>query len=459
MKRESFGSRLGFILISAACAVGLGNVWRFPYIVGEYGGGAFVIIYFVFLLLMGIPIMTMEFAVGRASQASVAKSFHILTPNNKKFNWFAYPAAAGSYILMMFYTTICGWIVYYFVKMASGGFTGKSPEQVGEVFGTLLQSPGTMAFYMVIVTVGCFLIVGIGLQKGVERVTTVMMIGLFVMLIVLAVRCMMLPGAMDGLKFYIIPDWSRVMEKGIWNTIYAALAQAVFTLSIGIGSMAIFGSYLKKERRLNGESVMVTVLDTVSAYIAGLIIFPACMAFGVAADSGPGLVFITLPNIFNDMSGGHIWGTLFFLLLVFAGIATVIAVFENIIAITQEWFGWSRQKSAVINCLVLIVLSIPCILGFNLWSGFQPLGPGTNVLDFEDFILSNNLLPIGCLIYLVYSCTKLGWGWKNFVTEANSGEVGMKFPEWKWWRIYLQYLAPAILILIFVMGYIEMFAK
>ena len=457
MKRESFGSRMGFILISAACAVGLGNVWRFPYVVGEYGGGAFVIIYFVFLVLFGIPIMAMEFAVGRASQASVAKSFHKLTPNNKKFNWFAYPAAAGSYILMMFYTTICGWIVFYLVKMARGGFVGLDPQQVGGVFDTLLQSPGTMMFYMILVTVGCFFIVGVGLQKGVERVTKFMMLSLFAMIIILAVKCMSLPGAAEGLRFYIVPDWSRVSEKGVWNTIYAALAQAVFTLSVGIGSMAIFGSYLKRERRLAGEAVMVTVLDTVSAYIAGLIIFPACAAFGVAANSGPGLVFITLPNIFNEMAGGLIWGTLFFVFLVFAGIATVIAVFENIMAMTQEWFGWSRQKSAVINCFIIIILSIPCVLGFNIWSSFQPLGSGTNVLDFEDFVLSNNILPIGCFVYLVYCCTKLGWGWDNFIAEANAGQVGMKFPTWRWWKFFLQYVAPAVLVLIFVMGYIEMF--
>ncbi len=456
-KRETFSSRLGFILLSAGCAIGLGNVWRFPYVVGEYGGGAFIIIYFVFLVLMGIPIMAMEFAVGRASQASVVKSFHKLTPGNRLFNWFSIPAAVGSYILMMFYTMICGWLLYYCCRMLAGGFVGKTPEQVATVFTDLLGSPGIMTVCMIAVTVGCFLVVGIGLQKGVERVTNFMMISLFVMILVLVARCVTLPGAVEGLKFYIVPDWSRVVAKGVWDTVYAALAQAVFTLSLGIGSMAIFGSYLKKEKRLTGEAVMVTTLDTVSAYLAGMIIFPACAAFGVAADSGPGLVFITLPNIFNEMPGGVLWGTLFFIFLAFAGIATVLAVFENIIAVCQEGFGWSRRKAAVVNCVLLCLLSMPCIWGFNAWAGFQPLGAGTNVLDLEDFILSNNLLPIGCLIYILYTCTRAGWGWDNFMAEVDAGNHGMFFPKWRWFRFYLQYLAPVAIVVIFVMGYLEKF--
>ena len=466
MQRESFGTRLGFILISAGCAVGLGNVWRFPYVVGQFGGGAFILIYLVFLVAIGIPLIAMEYATGRASRASVAKSFEILTPGNKLFNWFSIPAALGSYILMAFYTTICGWILYYLIIMAQGGFLEKTAGgayvmmeagKIGPMFGALLGNPLEMTLWMVVVVVGCFLVVGIGLQKGVETVTKFMMISLFAMLIILAVRCMLLPGAMKGLEFYIVPDWNKVVEKGVWNTIYAALAQAVFTLSIGIGSMAIFGSYAGKEKRLTGESITVTVLDTVSAYIAGLIIFPACFAFGIEADAGPGLVFITLPNVFNQMGiSGILWGTLFFIFLLFAGIATVIAVFENIIAICQDWFGWSRAKSAVINCVIVIVISIPCVLGFNLWSGFAPLGKGTNMLDLEDFVLSNNILPIGCLVYLLYCCSKHGWGWKNFITEVNTGD-GMKFPEWGLWRFYLTWIAPAILILIFVMGYLEKF--
>lgn len=458
MEREKFSSRLAFILISAACAVGLGNVWRFPYVVGEYGGGAFILIYFAFLFLIGIPLIAMEYAVGRASQKSVLSSWEQLTPGNKKFNWFGIPAAIGSYLLMAFYTTICGWILYYFFKMAGGGFFDKTPDQVGAVFGELLASPGTMGIFMAIVTIGCFIIVGIGLVKGVEKVTNFMMISLFIMLIVLAVKAIMLPGGMEGLRFYIVPDWSTVAEKGIWSTIYAALAQAVFTLSIGIGSMQIFGSYADKKKRLMGDSVMVTALDTVSAYIAGLIIFPACFAFGVQPDSGPGLVFITLPNVFNQMANGVgvLWGTLFFVFLLFAGIATVIAVFENIIAVSIEWFKWSRKKAAIMNCIIIMVISIPCILGFNAWSGFNPLGIG-NVLDVEDFILSNNLLPIGCLIYILYCCTKHGWGWDKFIAEVNSGEVGMRFPTWGWWKFYLQYLAPVMLVVIFFLGYAEKF--
>lgn len=450
MQREKFGSRLGFILISAGCAIGLGNVWRFPYITGKYGGAAFVLIYLVFLVLLGLPIMVMEFAVGRASQASVAMSFDRLEPLGTKWHWYKWFGMAGNYLLMMFYTTIGGWILLYVFKMAGGEFEGKNADEIAGVFGNLMEKPGLMTICMILVVAVCFGIVCMGLQKGVEKITKKMMILLLALMVILAIRSATLPGAGEGIRFYLLPDFKKAAESGLKEVIFAAMGQSFFTLSLGIGAIAIFGSYIDKKRRLTGEAVCVTVLDTCVALIAGMIIFPACFAFGVQPDSGPSLVFITLPNIFNSMSGGRIWGTLFFLCMLFAAASTIIAVFENIIAFAMDLTNCSRAKAVVVNLIAIVILSLPCVLGFNVLSGFQPLGAGSNVLDLEDFIVSNNLLPLGSLVYLLFCTSRYGWGWKKFCEEANAGE-GIKFP--KWTRIYVSYILPLIVLFIFVQGY------
>ena len=450
MQREKFGSRLGFILISAGCAIGLGNVWRFPYITGKYGGAAFVLIYLVFLVLLGLPIMVMEFAVGRASQASVAMSFDRLEPLGTKWHWYKWFGMAGNYLLMMFYTTIGGWILLYVFKMAGGEFEGKNADEIAGVFGNLMEKPGLMTICMIVVVAACFGIVCMGLQKGVEKITKKMMLLLLALMVILAIRSATLPGAGEGIRFYLLPDFKKAAESGMKEVIFAAMGQSFFTLSLGIGAIAIFGSYIDKKRRLTGEAVCVTILDTCVALIAGMIIFPACFAFGVQPDSGPSLVFITLPNIFNSMSGGRIWGTLFFLCMLFAAASTIIAVFENIIAFAMDLTNCSRAKAVVVNLIAIVILSLPCVLGFNVQSGFQPLGAGSNVLDLEDFIVSNNLLPLGSLVYLLFCTSRYGWGWKKFCEEANAGE-GIKFP--KWTRIYVSYILPLIVLFIFVQGY------
>lgn len=455
MEREKFSSRLGFILISAGCAIGLGNVWRFPFITGQYGGAAFVLIYLLFLVILGLPIMVMEFSVGRASQKSAALSFDVLEPKGSKWHWYKWGAMAGNYLLMMFYTTIGGWMLIYFYKMATGQFAGMDAAAVENAFGGLMNQPGLMIGAMVLVVVVCFCICLGGLQKGVERITKWMMLCLLGLMVVLAVNSLLLPGGAEGLKFYLWPDFGKLVESGLWEAIYAAMGQAFFTLSLGIGAIAIFGSYIKKDRALTGEAVCVTALDTSVALIAGLIIFPACSAFGVQADSGPNLIFITLPNVFNAMAGGQFWGALFFLFMLFAAASTIIAVFENIISFAMDLTGCSRKKAVWINMIVIIVLSLPCVFGFNLLSGFQPLGAGKTVLDLEDFLVSNNLLPLGSLVYLLFCTTRYGWGWKNFRAEANAGK-GLKFPQWV--RPYVTYVLPLIVLVIFVFGYITMFA-
>lgn len=454
MQREKFSSRLGFILISAGCAVGLGNVWRFPYVVGKYGGAAFVLIYLLFLLILGLPIMVMEFSVGRASKASAALSFDRLEPEGSKWHWYKYGAMAGNYLLIMFYTTIGGWMVQYFVKMATGKFTGLDAEGVSGVFTEMLSKPGTMTFYMVLVVVACFLICGMGFQKGVEKITKVMMLLLLFLMVILAIRSVTLPNAAEGLKFYLYPDFGKLMENGIFEAIFAAMGQSFFTLSLGIGAIAIFGSYIGKERSLTGEAICVTTLDTFVALIAGLIIFPSCFAYGVNPGEGPSLIFITLPPVFNSMNGGRIWGTLFFLFMIFAAVSTIIAVFENIIAFAIDLTGCSRKKAVIVNMIAIIILSMPCVLGFNLWSGFTPFGSGSNILDLEDFLVSNNLLPFGSLVYLLFCTSRYGWGWKNFTAEADSGS-GIKFPKWA--RIYVSYILPFIVLFIFIQGYIAKF--
>ena len=454
-KRERFSSRLGFILISAGCAIGLGNVWRFPYITGKYGGAAFVLIYLIFLIILGMPIMAMEFAVGRASRKSAARSFHVLEPKGTKWHIEGYLAMLGNYMLMMFYTTVGGWMISYIFKMASGSFQGLAPDQVGGVFNDMLASPGSMTFWMVVAVLLAFGICSMGLQNGVERITKIMMSFLLIILIVLCIRSVTLPGASAGLQFYLIPDFGKIVENGLGEVIFAAMGQAFFTLSLGIGAMAIFGSYISRDRTLMGESVNICILDTIVALMAGLVIFPACFAFGVDPGEGPGLVFVTLPNIFNQMAAGRLWGTLFFIFMSFAALSTIIAVFENIISFGIDLWGWTRKKSVLVNLVLILVLSLPCVLGFNVWSGIAPLGAGSTIQDLEDFIVSNNLLPLGSLLYLLFCTSRYGWGWDNFIAEADAGK-GIKFPKWA--RFYVSYILPLIVLFILVMGYWQKFA-
>lgn len=452
--RERFSSRLGFILISAGCAVGLGNVWRFPYITGQYGGAAFVLVYLIFLVLLGLPIMVMEFSVGRASQKSAARSFHVLEPAGTKWHLQGYACMAGNYLLMMFYTTVGGWMAAYIFKTLTGEFKGLDSDGVAAVFNDMLARPGYMTFWMVLVVLLSFFICSLGLQKGVERITKAMMSCLFLILLILCIRSVTLPGASEGLRFYLIPDFTRFTGNGVGNTIFAAMGQAFFTLSLGIGAMAIFGSYIGKDHTLTGETINICLLDTLVAFLAGLIIFPSCFAFGVDPGQGPGLVFITLPNIFNQMVGGRIFGVLFFVFMTFAAQSTIIAVFENIISFSMDLFGTSRKKTVLINGIAIILLSLPCVFGFNIWSGFQPMGAGSTIQDLEDFIVSNNLLPLGSMVYLLFCTSRYGWGWKNFLAEADTGK-GVKFPAWA--RVYVSYILPLIVLFIFIMGYYQKF--
>lgn len=450
MEREKFSSRLGFILISAGCAIGLGNVWRFPYIVGKYGGAAFVLIYLLFLVVLGLPIVVMEFSVGRASRKSAALSFDVLEPKGSKWHLGKGIAIAGNYILMMFYTTVGGWMILYFLKMVKGDFTGMSADAVAGEFNGMLGNPGLMMVFMVITVLVCFSVCALGLEKGVERITKAMMLCLLCLMVVLAAHSVLLKGGSEGLRFYLMPDFGKMKETGIGEAVFAALGQSFFTLSIGIGALAIFGSYIGKEQRLTGEAVNVTVLDTMVAFMAGLIIFPACSAYSIEPTAGPSLIFITLPNVFNHMAGGRLWGALFFLFMSFAAFSTVIAVFQNIISFATDLTGCTIKKAVMVNIVLIIILSIPCVLGFNLWSSFTPLGPDSTVLDLEDFILSNNLLPIGSMVYLIFCTSRYGWGFKNFLAEANEGK-GLKFPAWT--RIYVSYILPLIVFVIFVQGY------
>ncbi len=449
MEREKLGSRMGFILLSAGCAIGIGNVWRFPYITGLYGGSAFVLFYLFFLFTMGIPVMTMEFAVGRASRRSIIKSFTKLERPGAKWHLHGYLGMAGNYLLMMFYTTVAGWMLYYFYQMLTGRFTGKSPEQVGGMFQDMLSEPLVLTVSMVVVVAAGILICSMGLQKGVERITKIMMSLLLVIIVVLAVHGLTLEGSMEGVKFYLLPDFQRMKQVGIWETVTAAMNQAFFTLSLGIGSMAIFGSYIDKKRTLLGEAVNIAVLDTFVALVSGLIIFPTCFAFGISPDAGPQLIFVTLPNVFNSMAGGRIWGTLFFVFMTFAAFSTILAVFENIISCCMDLFHWSRKKACLVNLAALIVLSLPCVLGYNLWSAFQPLGEGSAVLDLEDFAVSNVILPIGSLCYLLFCVTRYGWGFDHYLEETNTG-TGLKMP--KGLRFYLSYILPVLLVFLIVLG-------
>lgn len=451
MEREKLGSRMGFIFLSAGCAIGIGNVWRFPYITGLYGGGVFVLFYLFFLIVMGVPVMTMEFAVGRASRRSIIKSFTELERPGQKWHLNGYLGMAGNYLLMMFYTTVAGWMLYYFYQMLTGKFTGQDKNQVAEMFGSMLGSPQILAVTMVIIVTAGILICSLGLQKGVERITKVMMSLLLLIIVILAVHSMTLEGGMEGLKFYLLPDFERMKEVGISETITAAMNQAFFTLSLGIGAMAIFGSYIDKKRTLLGESVNIAILDTFVAFVSGLIIFPSCFAFDISPDMGPQLIFVTLPNVFNSMAGGRIWGTLFFIFMTFAAFSTILAVFENIISCGMDLFHWSRKKSCMVNLAALIVLSLPCVFGYNLWSAIQPLGEGSTILDLEDFLVSNLILPIGSLCYLLFCVTRYGWGFDRYMKEANTGE-GLKMPGWI--RIYVTYILPVLIVFLIIQGII-----
>ena len=454
-EREKLASRLGFIFLSAGCAIGLGNVWRFPYITGQYGGAAFVLIYILFLLLLSGPIMVMEFAVGRGSGKSVAKSFHVLEPVGTKWHIFSYFAMAGNYLLIMFYSTISGWVIAYLYKMLRGEFTGKSSEEIAQIFADLTVDPVQCVFWMiVIVSIGCA-VCALGLQNGVEKITKVMMSALLAVMLILAIRSVTLSGGGEGIKFYLIPDFHRMREAGIVNAIYAAMGQAFFTLSVGMGGMAIFGSYIGKEHSLTGESVNVVILDTFVALTAGFIIFPACFSYGVDAGAGPGLIFITLPNIFKDMPGGQIWGALFFVFMSFAALSTIIGVFENIMAFGIDLFGLTRKKAVAINFVALIVLSIPAAIGGSVLAWFQPFGPGSAVLDLEDFLVSNCIMPLGALLYLFFCTRNIGWGWKNFLAEANTGK-GLRFPAALY--PFVAYVLPVIVLVIFVFGIVQKFA-
>ena len=459
-KRETLGSRLGFLLLSAGCAIGLGNVWRFPYITGKYGGAAFVLIYLVFLVILGLPVMVCEFAVGRASRKSMAEAFKQLEPEGTKWHWYSGFAVAGNYLLMMFYTVISGWFLKYFVQMIGGKFVGMSPADVEGVFGQTVGSTSGLLIWMVIVIVIGFGTCILGLQKGVERITKIMMSALLVIMIGLAIYVAFLPGAGAGYAFYLKPDFKALVsgEHGLWDTIYAAMGQAFFTLSLGIGSMEIFGSYIGKEHSLTGESLRVIGLDTFVALCSGLIIFPACAAFNVEPSEKVGLVFMSLPNVFNMMGPvvGRIVGAFFFLFMSFAALSTVIAVFENIVAFPMDKLGWSRTKAVLINLAAILVLATPAALGFTVWSGVHFGSHIGSIMDLEDFIVSQNLLPIGSMLFLLFCTIKKGWGWEGFIAEADAGE-GIKFPKNKVVQFYLRWIAPIIIIVVFIAGYFDIF--
>lgn len=452
MEREQFGSRIGFILISAGCAIGLGNVWRFPYITGLYGGAAFVLMFLVFLAIFALPILIMEFAVGRASQKGVARSFDVLEPKGTKWHRFKWVALCGNYLLMMFYTAVCGWMLAFMVKSLTGTFDGMNAAQVEGVFNALMANPIEMAVYTLITVAIGVAVTRAGVRNGVERITKFMMVALFLVLAILVVRAVTLPGAQEGLAFYLMPDFGKMFADGpetFFDAMLAAMGQAFFTVSVGVGSMSIFGSYVDKRFALTGEGIRIAGLDTIVAIMAGLIIFPACFAFGVEPGSGPGLVFITLPSVFNQMPFGNIWGALFFIFMSFAALSTVIAVFENIMSFGIDQWGWSRQKSCAINGVALALLSMPCVLGFNLWAGVDIPGIG-NIQAIEDFLISNNILPLGALVFLFFCTTKKGWGWNNFLAEADTGH-GMRYP--KFILPYLRYVLPVLIIVVIVTGY------
>ena len=456
MGREKLGSRLGFILLSAGCAIGIGNVWKFPYVVGQNGGGVFVLIYLIFLAILGIPVLSMEFAIGRAAQKSPVKMYQELEPKGTVWHIHGKAAMIGGYLLMMFYTTVAGWMVRYFVSTAAVDLSGLDASGISQKFNQMLSDAPMMILYMGIVIAAAVLVCSIGLKNGLERVTKVMMLALLGIMVILAINSFFMPGGEQGIAFYLMPNFEDVQKIGIGTIIVNAMNQAFFTLSLGVGAMAIFGSYIGKERSLLGESVNVAILDTLVALSSGLIIFPACFAYGVDVDSGPSLIFITLPNIFNNLPLGRLWGSLFFVFMSFAALSTVLAVFEEITACTQDLFGWGRKKSCIVNGILLFVLSLPCSLGFNLLSFIQPLGEGTNIMDLEDFIVSNLILPLGSLVIILFCVLKKGWGWDNYIREANTGK-GLKMKNFM--RGYVTCVLPVMVIVLFVIGIIRTFAR
>ena len=448
MKRENFQSRLGFLLVSAGCAIGIGNVWRFPYVAGQNGGGLFVLFYLLFLLTMGVPVLTMELAVGRASRKSAVQGYQALEKPGSKWHIHGWFCVAGCYLLMMYYTTVAGWMLDYFVRFLTGSFTGLDAAAISGAFGQMLQNPAEMTVFMALVVVLGFAVVSFGLQKGLERISKLMMTALLLLILMLAVNSCLLPGAGEGLSFYLLPSLSRAKEQGLFSVITAAMNQAFFTLSLGIAAMEIFGSYMTRENTLTGEAVRICLLDTFVALMSGLIIFPASFSFGVQPDAGPSLIFVTLPNVFAGMRGGRFWGTLFFLFMTFASFTTVISVFENLIANCIDMFGFSRKKAVIANCVFLLLASMPCLLGYNVLSGVHLIG-GRDVLDTEDFLVSNLLLPLGSLVYLLFCTTRWGWGFDNYLAEANAGE-GLKLsPRFK---LFFQFVLPALILLLFISG-------
>ena len=447
--RERLESRLGFILISAGCAIGIGNVWKFPYLAGQNGGGIFVLIYLFFLAVLGIPIMTMEFSMGRASRKSPVHLYQKIEPAGSKWHLHGFMSMGGNYLLMMFYTTVAGWMLKYFVSMLRGDFEGIGKDRIENLFEEILSSPSIQVGYMSIVVIVGFFINSIGLQKGLEKVSKWMMSSLLAIMVILAINSILMPRSAEGLSFYLLPDIEKVSHIGWSKVIVSAMNQAFFTLSIGIGSMAIFGSYIGNERSLMGESVHIAALDTFVAIVSGLIIFPACFTYGVQPNSGPRLIFITLPNIFNNMPFGRLWGSLFFVFMGFAALSTVLAVFENILACTMDLTGWSRKKASIVNCIAVLILSLPCALGFNVLSFIEPMGKGTTFLYLEDFLVSNIILPVGSLIFVLFCISKRGWGWDNFVAEANKGK-GIKVKSWM--RGYMTYVLPVLVIVFILLG-------
>ena len=449
MKRESFKSRLGFLLVSAGCAIGIGNVWRFPYVVGENGGGIFVLFYLLFLVAMGLPVLTMELAVGRGSRKSAVLAYKELEKPKSKWHIHGWFAILGCYVLMMYYTTVSGWMVSYFYKFVTGEFkAGMDVEATGSVFSDLLADPKQMGFWMILTVIVGFIVCSRGLQNGLERISKIMMTALLVLIVVLAVHSITLSGAGEGLRFYLIPNLSTVEKVGIGNVISAAMNQAFFTLSLGVAAMEIFGSYMSKNHALAGEGVRICALDTFVAVMSGLIIFPACFSYGVEVTSGPKLIFVTLPNVFVNMAGGRIWGSLFFLFMTFASFSTVIAVFENIMSFAMDMFGWSRNKTAIINCIIILIASLPCVLGYNVWSDLHLIG-GRDVLDSEDFLVSNLLLPLGSLIYLLFCVTNWGWGFDNYIEEVNTGS-GLKMSGKL--KPYFRFVLPVLILIILIQG-------
>lgn len=454
MKRENFQSRLGFLLVSAGCAIGIGNVWKFPYVTGANGGGVFVLFYLLFLVIMGVPVLTMELAVGRASRKSAVEAYKALEPKGSKWHIHGWFCVIGCCLLMMYYTTVAGWMLDYFYKFTVGAFDGMSNDAIDGVFSAMLANPGEMTVFMIIIVLAGFLVCSFGLQKGLERISKWMMLALLALIVVLAVHSLTLDGAMEGVKFYLLPDFQRAAEVGIGNVMTAAMNQSFFTLSLGIAAMEIFGSYMSKDHTLAGESVRICCLDTFVAFMSGLIIFPACFSFGVNADSGPSLIFVTLPRVFVNMAGGRVWGALFFLFMTFASFTTVLAVFENILASCIDSFGWSRKKATLVCCVFILIASMPCVLGYNAWyfSVVLPNAPtGGQILDIEDFLVSNLLLPLGSLVYLLFCVTKWGWGFDKYLAEANTG-TGLKMS--RAFKPYFQFILPIIILVILIQGLI-----